>query len=300
MFEGGRDTDFSGLPGDWAGRPSRIERNFEIASGGDADLDHIVIERGLRRARRRPHWGSAPAKHLVAMCCGRTACLEWTVDGRRYQARFQAGDIVVQPAGLRASPRWDADVELAVVVIAPECVARFRSESGGDGTLVPAFAVRDVMLQMLVQALLTEHERAAPADRRYADSMATALVAHVAKQYSPAEAGHRLVLTSLHSNQLDAVLDYLWANLARRPSLETMAAIAGVCPSHFAALFRESTGLPPHRYLVRLRLQEAQRLLTQTDLPIAEIAIRTGFSDQSHLTRAMRQTTGLTPGTLRS
>ncbi|WP_242190561.1 helix-turn-helix domain-containing protein, partial [Saccharopolyspora soli] len=301
MCEGGRDTDCAGLPGAWAGRPSWSKRNFEVISSSDADLSHVVIEHGLRRAHSGRHPGNAPTKHLIAMCSGRTACLAWTIDGRRRQARFQAGDIVVHPAGLRAAPRWDADVELTVVVIPPRCIARFQAESGngGEGALVPAFAVRDVMLQMLVQALVAEHEQPTPADPLYADSMATALVAHVAKRYSPTEAREQLVLTSLPGNQLDAVLDYLRANLARRPSLETMSAIAGVCPSHFAARFRESTGLPPHRYLVRLRLEEAQRLLTRTDLPIAEIAIRTGFADQSHLTRVMRHNTGLTPGALR-
>lgn len=72
-----------------------------------------------------------------------------------------------------------------------------------------------------------------------------------------------------------------------------------ISPSYFLTLFKQSTGMAPHQYVITRRIERAKALLTQTRLPIAEIATRTGFADQSHLTRLMRRHTGLTPKMLR-
>ena len=88
-------------------------------------------------------------------------------------------------------------------------------------------------------------------------------------------------------------------NLGEKLSLEAIAGVAGISPSHFVALFRQSTGSAPHQYVLTQRIEKAKQLLTQTKLPVSEIAVRTGFADQSHFTRVLRDRTGLTPRQLR-
>jgi AraC family transcriptional regulator len=65
-------------------------------------------------------------------------------------------------------------------------------------------------------------------------------------------------------------------------------------------LFKKSTGLAPHQYVMTRRLEKAKDLLHHTKKTIADIAIQTGFSDQSHLTRLLRRHTGLTPKEIRN
>ncbi len=95
------------------------------------------------------------------------------------------------------------------------------------------------------------------------------------------------------------VRDYLAAHAAENPSLETLAAIAGLSRFHLLRLFRADTGIPPHAWLKHVRILRARRLLAEGQ-PIADVAAETGFADQSHLTRHFKALVGVTPGSYRS
>jgi AraC-like DNA-binding protein len=95
------------------------------------------------------------------------------------------------------------------------------------------------------------------------------------------------------------VREYVETHLAESIDLAALAGIAGVSLYHFARAFKQSAGVTPHHYLVQRRLVRAQELLARTELPLAEIALATGFSDQSHFARHFRQTLGTTPGQFR-
>ena len=94
-----------------------------------------------------------------------------------------------------------------------------------------------------------------------------------------------------------------WRLPAARPSeaprLATVADAVGVHPAHLARTFRRRLGVTPGEYLRRLRLERAIALLASSDEPIADVAVGAGFYDQSHLTNALRNVTGLTPAELR-
>jgi AraC-like DNA-binding protein len=89
--------------------------------------------------------------------------------------------------------------------------------------------------------------------------------------------------------------DYLEAHYSENIALETLATVAGVSPFHLSRLFRAQTGLPPHAYLVHVRVRQAKRLLAQGE-SISQAALVTGFTDQSHLTRWFKRIMGVTPG----
>jgi len=82
-------------------------------------------------------------------------------------------------------------------------------------------------------------------------------------------------------------------------STESMARAAGLSVSRLHALFREEQGSTPHAWLLALRLARVRDWLAHTEAPIAELALRAGFSEQSALTRALRQATGMTPAAYR-
>ncbi|MDD0974767.1 helix-turn-helix transcriptional regulator [Pseudomonas fontis] len=86
--------------------------------------------------------------------------------------------------------------------------------------------------------------------------------------------------------------------LACPPSLEQLAAEVGLSPFHFARVFRQATGLPPHAWLKQRRLGRAREMLRQ-DCPPLTVAFALGFSDQSHLNRQFKQAYGVTPGEYR-
>jgi AraC family transcriptional regulator len=104
----------------------------------------------------------------------------------------------------------------------------------------------------------------------------------------------------LSARSLARVVEYIDSQLEEPLTLQQIAQVAEISPSYFLSLFKRSTGLAPHQFLIAKRLERARALLTQTTIPIADVAGRTGFADQSHLTRLMRRHTGLTPGMLRN
>lgn len=96
------------------------------------------------------------------------------------------------------------------------------------------------------------------------------------------------------------VLELLHDDLASIPSLEGLAEVAGIHPTHLARSFRRAEGCSIGEYARRLRLARATLLIESTDRPLAEIALECGFCDQSHLTRVMKRYAGRTPGECRS
>jgi AraC family transcriptional regulator len=89
-------------------------------------------------------------------------------------------------------------------------------------------------------------------------------------------------------------------NLEGRPTLEQMAGVAHLSPYHFARQFKASTGLAPHQYLISRRIERAQHLLRAHDeLGLTEVALRVGFSDQSHFSFHFKRIVGITPGQFR-
>jgi AraC family transcriptional regulator len=86
---------------------------------------------------------------------------------------------------------------------------------------------------------------------------------------------------------------------ATRITLKAVAAAAGVHPVHLARQFRSRMGCTYGEFVRRIRLARALDQLRHTTLPIADIAAATGFADQSHLTRLMTATVGLTPAAYR-
>jgi AraC family transcriptional regulator len=103
----------------------------------------------------------------------------------------------------------------------------------------------------------------------------------------------------LTRTKLARAIEFMDANLAERLALGDIAGAVGLSPAHFIRQFKASTGMAPHKYLVRLRLERAKRLLRDTDSSIAEIAFECGFCHQEHMTRFFGQLAGTTPAAFR-
>ena len=98
---------------------------------------------------------------------------------------------------------------------------------------------------------------------------------------------------------LRRVREYIASHLGENISIRALADNVGLSSYHFARAFKQSEGMSPHRYLLQCRVRRTQDLLAGTDLPLSEIALASGFSDQSHFARQFRQHVGVTPSTYR-
>jgi AraC-like DNA-binding protein len=95
------------------------------------------------------------------------------------------------------------------------------------------------------------------------------------------------------------VREHVEVHLSESMDLAELAGVAGLSVYHFARAFKQSIGVTPHYYLVHRRIERAREMLARSELPLSEIALAAGFSDQSHLARHFRRMLGMTPGQFR-
>ncbi|MBY4678525.1 helix-turn-helix domain-containing protein [Marinobacterium arenosum] len=137
------------------------------------------------------------------------------------------------------------------------------------------------------------------ADRLALSSAGEMLMLHLLKHYSsdfqpPAE-----IRGGLAPYQCSRVQDYIEANLEQPLLLSELAAVTGLSEYHFARMFKKSTGQSPHQYVLERRLARAHNLLCDNEKSVSEIALRCGFSSQSHLNQRFKTRYAMTPGQLR-
>jgi AraC family transcriptional regulator len=137
------------------------------------------------------------------------------------------------------------------------------------------------------------------------NAAAQLLGAHLLKEYSNL-AGRSIPSANqkgsapLSPMQLRRVRDYVRANLSRDMGLAELAEQAQLSPHYFSMRFKHTLGVSPHRYVLRERIDEAQRRLAARQASISEVALSLGFSDQSHFSQTFRKLTGTTPKRFKS
>ena len=135
----------------------------------------------------------------------------------------------------------------------------------------------------------------APNGVMYAETLTVGLVLHLLANYGIGKAKVPSPRGKLNAFQLRAVLECIESQLADDVSLLTLAQRAHISPFHFARLFRATVGVPPHRFVLRLRLERASRLMKAGKMTLAQIALECGFHDQPHFTRAFQRRFRMTP-----
>lgn len=131
----------------------------------------------------------------------------------------------------------------------------------------------------------------------YLDALGTIFATHVLRALA-APAEFLPNPCGLSPRQLRAVTDFIAAHLNQTLRVDDLARVACLSPSHFMRCFRHSTGLSPHRYLIRRRVERADELLRSGNVRVSEAAHEVGFCDQSHLDRHFRRRFGFSPKTV--
>jgi AraC family transcriptional regulator len=236
--------------------------------------------------------------NYVIMHLANAATVEGVLNEDRYSRRVVAGDLHILPAGARVESHVFDPCQLLLIVFSNA----FLSGNADDSVeirqcvLRPYLALRDLHLQNLLAAVLEECQLGCPAGSIYLEGLIRTLVRYLARRYSNLAAGCvHSAPDGLPPNRLRTVLDYIHAHLDGELTLTQLAGLVQMSPQHFANLFRKSTRFSPHQYILHERLTSAKKLLVETPRPIAEVALETGFSSQSHLTDTFHKMMGFTP-----
>ncbi len=153
-------------------------------------------------------------------------------------------------------------------------------------------------LQSAILAIDAELTSGGAGGRLLAESLGHVLAVHLIRHATGNQQAAGQPRGGLPRRRLRAALDYIEAHLDAELALDDLAAVSHLSPYHFARLFKISTGLPPHQYVIARRIERAKQLLRDgNDLSLAQIAARAGFWDQGHFTRHFKRLVGVTPST---
>lgn len=216
--------------------------------------------------------------------------------------RIEFGDASVNRSNNPIFHRWQASPTALVMAFECELIDRVGRETcGRDSTsLKPLIGIKDERLARAARTWREELELGGATGRLFSEHLAVVVAVHLYASYSDENWRAPPVKGGLGSFRLRQVTDYIAGHLGEDLSVATLADIAGLSLHHFSSAFRESTGTPPHRYVLINRLERAKVLLRATDLSITEVALEVGFANHSHFTSQFRDHIGVTPMQFRS
>lgn len=233
-----------------------------------------------------------------------TRDLHWRIEGGRNETfNAPAGTVLIIPASCTVHLDWPVQKEHLIVVLDDETVGHVCGASNHLTTVElfpePSRYVDSKCLQV-AHLLRAEMQKNAPIIESYLDALRTVFITLLLQNHSLLGRHFDKNETGgLSYNSARQIEAYLRDKFKEKVSIGDMAACLGVSPGHFLTSFRESFGQTPHQYLLMLRLNEVERCLRQTDISLAELAARIGFSSQSHMTTALKKNRNVTPGEIR-
>jgi len=175
-------------------------------------------------------------------------------------------------------------------------LGKLRGESSGT-TLGARLFVQDRMVLDLVHKMLDAQSMAGPLAQEACDGLMTTLVCYLLEHYTkPLD---QVELSGLAGVRLRRVLAHIAESSAESVPNAELAALCGMSPAHFSREFRRAVGLPPHQYMMKLRLERAREALLSADGRIVDIAQDCGFTNASHFSRAFSTQFGLSPANFR-
>jgi AraC family transcriptional regulator len=243
--------------------------------------------------------------HTLAMNVGRAFHVEGRIDGRRARSLMEPGMLKIVEAGPRSVWRWDPGepIEMLHVSVAAAALADYAGELEltAPPELPTRVGFRDAELARLAAALAAELQ--SPLTRSLvADALRIELVSRLLAEHS-ASAGAAILPRASNRiglRTLRRIDEYVDAHLGQTIGIDDLAEVAGLSRFHFARLFRATVGTTPHRYVLERRLDRARELLRSPRAVLRDVAVATGFADQSHLTRLVKRRYGVTPAILRA
>lgn len=235
-------------------------------------------------------------EHLVSIQMA-SADLYQRRGSREAQRRLMPGDVIVTPAGGPKAWRRRGAGELLVIAIAPRLLDDLLQEAGADpsahAVLLDNFGTRDPDIVEIGVALRRELDNRELGGALFVEAAVRQLGVRLLRGYCAPHVGHEPAVR-MSAHKLRTTRAYVQDHLAGDLSVRALARNVGMSEFHFAHAFRATTGLPPHRYVLEQRMGHAKALLRDSELPLADIAARVGFSSQSHFSVAFHRHAGIT------
>jgi AraC family transcriptional regulator len=236
------------------------------------------------------HFSATTQQHLIWFSS--PVRIDCRIAGRTLRHDAPAGSLAICPAGSDCGADAEESVDAILVAVDPGQLALAAAESSAlEAQLHERLRGYDQDLLDLARTLASETANDYPNGPLYWNEVASGFVGSLVAAHT-LEPEYR-TRGMLGKEVLGRLRDYVVAHFDEPVEVAALAEIAGRSPFHFSRVFTRSVGMTPHRWVVHLRLQRAIELVREGRSGLAEIASRTGFADQSHLSRWVRRVHGV-------
>src|SRR6266446_4901681 len=261
-------------------------------------------------SRKRRHtiseWTTPPLEnHCIIIQLGPSVDATVEIGDQSFEQSLEPGVITIVPAGMSMDWRQgdDKPSEALHLYLDPQFLRTSAASIDVDYSqisIAPQFGIRDEHIHHIGMSLHHELKDANVVGGLYADSLAKVLAMQLVRRYSYFK-DLRTSRGGMAPRKLRKAIEFINNNLDEEQAVG-LAAVADevqMSYSHFARAFKQSMGVSPNVYMTEQRIARAKKFLSETDLRIADIALRTGFASQSHFTSTFRKLVWTTPKAFR-
>jgi AraC family transcriptional regulator len=251
-------------------------------------------------------WTTPPLEnHCIIIQLGSSIDVTARIGDESFEQTLEPGAITIVPAGM--SMHWrlcdTAQNDTLHLYIDPQFLRTIAESIDVDYrqiSIAPQFGIRDEHIHHIGMSLHHELKDANVVGRLYADSLAKVLAMQLVRRYSYFK-DLRTSRGGMAPRKLRKAIEFINNNLDEEQAVAIPAVADEVqmSYSHFSRAFKQSMGVSPNVYMTEQRIARAKKLLSDTDLRIADIALRTGFASQSHFTSTFRKLVWTTPKAFR-
>lgn len=274
------------------------EQASSVQSRTKQQWEHVSIEE-IKAFPGQEQYENATSHTICVSLNAAPSHLLQVVGDRQHNSPCTKGDICIVPAGYPLFCQWQRDDHYVRIQINSQAFEQLAQvETGAEVNrveLMPKFRVRHLQVEQISLMLLDELKNGGLAAQRYVDSLSTALMVQLLRDFSASAAQTESCEGGLSDRQLIQIADYVNEHLDQEIRIAELAELTRMSHFHFSRLFKQTMGVSPHQYVIEQRVERVKHLLQQSQLPIMEIAMLCGFSSHSHLGRCFRQCTGLSP-----
>jgi AraC family transcriptional regulator len=242
----------------------------------------------------------AMPKHAISVAFIPHDRVTWSVDGKKQTAALPAGSAFLYGDREFVWHHREKASEYVTLYLDPHYLKQTATENDlpVETRLTHRVIFPDPTITQVAHWFKGELLNEGLGGNLFAESLKNLLTVHLLRHYCESGTPQKKLVVpgrALDAVKLKQIQDYIEEHLAEDIAIEDMAALVPMSQFHFARAFKAATGETPHKYLIQRRMERAKVLLTVTQLAIAEVAYRVGFSNQSHFTAHFRKATGVTP-----
>jgi AraC family transcriptional regulator len=293
----------SEFPLDETHRFDRLSSCQTLQTSAGRNWSQVYVSKQIENPNEGTFLGSPHL--LISLTRSGTARVFFDIKSKRYCAKLHPGQLNILAPNEPAHVVWERRVHTTHLYLRDSLLEDVATDLGGKRSgsinVLSKLAFVDPLLEGLVTAICDATESSAEGSDPYVEHLARATGYHVIRKYSNLQINsiEKDSPGQLTKTQMTNFRDMIEGSMSQKLTLADLAAGSGLSNSHFAHLFKKTTGRTPYQYLLHSRIQRARYLLIKTSMPVIKIAVECGFTDQVHFTRVFSKIVGQPPATFR-